>query len=75
MNISLVSVFGVEAYAEARLKAEFRRVQPSLAEFRRLRPSSAEFTPKLVFQFGRVRPSSLKFPKVPQSYKLRHVLV
>ena len=60
MNISLVSVFGVEAYAEARLKAEFRRVQPSLAEFRRLRPSSAEFTPKLVFEFGRVRPSSLK---------------
>ena len=54
MNISLVSVFGVEAYAEARLKAEFRRVQPSLAEFRRLRPSSAEFTPKLVFEFGRV---------------------
>ena len=67
MNISLVSVFGVEAYAEARLKAEFRRVQPSLAEFRRLRPSSAEFTPKLVL-------SSAEFDRVPKRYNLRHVL-
>ena len=54
MNISLVSVFGVEAYAEARLKAEFRRVQPSLAEFRRFPPSSADFRRVSSVEFGRV---------------------
>ena len=43
--------------------AEFSRVQPSSAEFGRVLPSS---TINPVFEFARVRSSSLKFPKVPR---------
>ena len=46
--------------------AEFNRVQAVSIEFRQFQPSSAEFGRVQAREFGRVRPSSLKFHTAPR---------